>query len=76
MRLPSGLLLAFVVVVVLPSCKTLEASAAKDPMKCERDPTCKNKRSGQFDCSSQCSDDPECINRCQQVEIPSGTSGR
>lgn len=71
-----ALFLLLLTLSVLPSCRTLEASAAKDPMKCERDPSCKNKRSGTFDCSSQCADDPECISRCQQVEIPTGTSGR
>ena len=51
---------SLVVMLALTSaaCGSLEASAAKDPMKCERDPKCaKHERT--FDCSSQCADDPD-----------------
>jgi hypothetical protein len=56
-------------------CKTLEGSAAKDPMKCERDPKCKNK-SRAYDCSAQCADDPECVRRCEEVQRSTGGSQR
>jgi hypothetical protein len=55
------------------ACGSLEASAAKDPMKCERDPKCaKHERT--FDCSSQCADDPACVDRCREVQVTSGQS--
>jgi hypothetical protein len=56
-------------------CGSLEASAAKDPMKCERDPKCKNK-SRAADCSVQCADDPECVRRCEEVQRSTGASQR
>jgi len=53
----------------------LERAAAKDPMKCERDPNCPRKNRG-FDCSTQCADDPACVDRCREVQLSSGASGR
>jgi hypothetical protein len=47
-------------------CRTLQAAAAKDPMRCERDPECLH-RSKAYDCPSQCVDDIECIKRCEMV---------
>jgi len=47
-------------------CRTLRAAAAKDPMRCERDPECLH-RSKADDCPSQCVDDIECIKRCEMV---------
>ena len=55
-------------VVLSIGCGSLEASAAKDPMKCERDPKCDKKRGRTQDCSMQCSDDPACVERCEQVQ--------
>ncbi len=60
----------------LVACNTLQSSAANDPMKCERDPACRHKKSGRFDCNSQCADDPVCVDRCREIEVSSGTSGR
>ena len=57
------------------SCATLEASAAKDPMKCERDPKCK-KNDKANDCSLQCSDDPACVDRCREIQTQTGTMDR
>jgi hypothetical protein len=54
-------------------CNSLQASAAKDPMKCERDPKCA-KHEKQFDCSTQCADDPACVDRCNQVNQATGTA--
>ena len=56
-------------------CGSLEAAAAKDPMKCERDPKCKNK-SRAADCNVQCADDPECVRRCEEVQRATGASQR
>ncbi len=47
-------------------CRALEKAAARDPMRCERDPECVH-QSKAVDCPSQCVDDIECIRRCEQV---------
>ena len=47
-------------------CRTMQAAAAKDPMRCERDPECLH-LGKPYDCPSQCVDDIECIKRCEQV---------
>ena len=57
------------------ACGGLERSAAKDPMKCERDPKCAQKQKAR-DCSAQCSDDPECVRRCEEVQRSTGGSQR
>jgi len=48
-------------------CGSLERAAARDPMRCERDPKCRDKKDRSADCVSQCVDDPACIDRCRQV---------
>jgi hypothetical protein len=48
-------------------CQAAEAAAARDPMLCERDPTCMNRADRSKDCVTQCVDDPACIDRCRQV---------
>jgi hypothetical protein len=50
------------------ACGAAESAAARDPMKCERDPSCAKARGGYADCSRQCADNPECVDRCQQVQ--------
>ncbi len=52
----------------LAGCATAENAAAKDPMKCERDPSCSRARSSYADCTRQCVDDPECVRRCDQMQ--------
>jgi hypothetical protein len=47
---------------------TMEKAAAKDPMQCERDPSCARGRSSYQDCYRQCVDDPQCVERCQSVQ--------
>jgi len=47
---------------------TVENAAAKDPMKCERNPECAKGRGRYVDCTSQCVDDPECVSRCKDVQ--------
>lgn len=58
------------------ACGTLEKAAAKDPQRCERDPNCAKKRGKSSDCNTQCSDDPACVERCREIELGIGTSGR
>ena len=48
-------------------CGSLERAAAKDPMRCERDPKCNRKSDRSIDCVTQCVDDPACIGRCRSV---------
>ena len=48
------------------SCAAVQRAAAKDPMRCERDPECVH-LSPAYDCPTQCVDDIECIKRCEQV---------
>jgi hypothetical protein len=54
--------------ILLGGCRSFERAAARDPMKCERDPACANKRGKMRDCATQCADDPACIERCKQGE--------
>ena len=53
---------------VLVGCGGAQATAAKDPMRCERDPACAKARGSYPDCTKQCNDDQECENRCEQVQ--------
>ncbi len=53
---------------VCTACGAAESAAARDPMKCERDPSCTKARGGYADCSRQCADNPDCVDRCQQVQ--------
>ena len=68
---------AALVAMVFPifACNTLQASAQKDPLKCERDPKCTQK-SRAADCSRQCADDPACVDRCTEMNVSSGAQGR
>jgi hypothetical protein len=54
--------------LLLFGCSTLEKSAAKDPMKCERDPACASKNAKNRDCATQCNDDPACMDRCREMQ--------
>jgi hypothetical protein len=54
----------------LGGCAAAEKAAAKDPMKCERDPDCAKKRGKNTDCTTQCVDNPECMDRCAQMSAP------
>jgi hypothetical protein len=49
-------------------CGAAEKAAAKDPVRCERDPSCAKGKEVYTDCSKQCVDDPECIDRCRSVQ--------
>ena len=50
------------------ACGSAQATAAKDPMRCERDPACAKARASFPDCTKQCVDDQECESRCEQVQ--------
>ena len=50
------------------ACASAQATAAKDPMRCERDPACARARGSFPDCTKQCVDDQECESRCEQVQ--------
>jgi hypothetical protein len=60
---------------VTTACKSLQKAAQEDPLKCERDAKCDKKRGRTMDCSMQCNDDPACMDRCEQVQAPSGPLG-
>ena len=49
-------------------CGSVEKAAAKDPMKCERDPSCGKGRDVYADCTQQCVDDPQCMDRCREMQ--------
>jgi hypothetical protein len=51
-----------------PACGSVAATAAKDPLRCERDPACARARGSFPDCTKQCVDDQECESRCEQVQ--------
>jgi hypothetical protein len=60
---------ALVLLAALASaCASAQATAAKDPMRCERDPACARARGAFPDCTKQCVDDQECESRCEQVQ--------
>lgn len=49
-------------------CGAAQRAAAKDPIKCERDPDCVGKQGRSRDCSTACSDNIDCMERCQQIQ--------
>ncbi len=56
-------------------CASAEKAQARDPMKCERDPSCARARAAYPDCTRQCVDDPECVQRCAEIEHSSDNLG-
>lgn len=50
------------------ACASVEKAAAKDPMRCERNPSCSKGRDTYADCTKQCVDDPECTDRCREMQ--------
>ena len=48
-------------------CSTIEKGAAKDPRKCELDPSCARKPGNNQDCATSCADNAACMDRCHQV---------
>jgi hypothetical protein len=60
---------------VAAGCGGAQAAAAKDPMKCERDPACARARGSYPDCSRQCNYDQECEKRCEEVQRSTDAMG-
>jgi len=54
--------------LTLGACRSLESAAAKDPLKCERDPNCAKRSEKSRDCATQCADDAECMKRCEMIQ--------
>lgn len=67
-RLGAALVVAVASITGVGACGAAERAAAKDPMHCERDPSCAKARGAYPDCARQCADDPECMDRCRQVQ--------
>jgi hypothetical protein len=59
------LVLAFALVGL--GCSAVEKAAARDPMRCERDPACAGKLDKSRDCATACADDVDCTRRCEEV---------
>lgn len=57
------------------ACGSATSAAGRDPMKCERDPSCARARGSYSDCTRQCVDDIECIKRCEQVQKQNDSLG-
>jgi hypothetical protein len=58
--------------VLAGGCRATQAAAARDPMTCERDPSCGKYRGTYSDCSRQCVDNPECMDRCRSAQSDPG----
>ena len=67
-RIGAAVVVAVAAIVGSAACGAAEKAAAKDPMKCERDPSCAKARGAYPDCARQCADDPACMDRCRQVQ--------
>ena len=52
----------------LVACGAMERSASKDPLKCERDPSCAAKHGSSADCSTQCADNMDCMRTCEEIQ--------
>jgi hypothetical protein len=63
-----GFTACFALSAAVLSCASVQNAAARDPMKCERDPNCSRGRASYADCTQQCADNPECVARCEQVQ--------
>jgi len=63
-RLPLSGLVLF---AALSGCASVQSAAAKDPQRCERDPSCNSKQGKSRDCYTACADDLACVDRCRQV---------
>jgi hypothetical protein len=54
------------------ACGAAQNAAQRDPMHCERDPSCAKSRGTYSDCSRQCADDPACTDRCREAQSDRG----
>jgi hypothetical protein len=57
------------------ACSSVQSAAERDPMKCERDPSCARARGSYSDCTRQCADNAECIKRCESVQKQTDSLG-
>jgi hypothetical protein len=62
-----SLIVAVCLLAALGACRTIEQGAAKDPRKCELDPSCARKPGNNQDCATACADNIACMERCHQV---------
>ena len=67
------MLLMLLVASAFCACNATQNAAARDPMRCERDPACAKARGAYPDCARQCADESECMDRCRSVQ--QGTDG-
>jgi hypothetical protein len=58
----------WLVLAACGACGAVQSAAAKDPMKCERDPSCARARGSFADCTRQCVDDEQCVDLCEQIQ--------
>jgi hypothetical protein len=75
-RIGAVVAIALAAIAGAAACGAAEKAAAKDPMKCERDPSCAKERGRYPDCTRQCTDDPECMDRCRQVQQGTDSLGQ
>lgn len=75
-RLRAAMAVALAAIAGGTACGAAEKAAAKDPMHCERDPSCAKERGRYPDCTRQCADDPACMDRCRQVQEGTDSLGR
>ena len=59
--------LLIVLVLAGIGCSSVEKAAARDPMKCERDPECAGRLEKSRDCATSCADNIDCMKRCEEV---------
>lgn len=66
---PSAFALAILASFALAAhCGSMEKAAAKDPLKCERDPQCQSRGDKSKDCATQCADSADCMKRCEAIQ--------
>ncbi len=75
-RFCAAVAVAIAAIAGVGACGAAEKAAAKDPMHCERDPSCAKARGSYPDCTRQCADNPECMDRCRQVQQGTDSLGR
>ncbi len=65
---PAQVAVVLVALAPLSACGAAQSAAQRDPMHCERDPTCAKYRGSYADCTRQCADSPPCVDRCREVQ--------
>jgi hypothetical protein len=75
MRIVAAGLASWVLAIGALGCATTQNAAARDPMKCERDPSCSRGRSSYADCTKECVDNPQCVELCSEIQRTSDSLG-